>query len=96
MAKIKTLEDKLNHKENVIKALQTADPSLNMLEFDSNEFKLKEENEKLKGVIKIMREEMENIASNPNEIVPLKERSPTSDQISFNNNFSESKNGLLI
>lgn len=74
LAKIKTLEDQLRHKENVIGALQTADPSMNLLEFESNEFQLKEENAKLKQIIKQMREEMENIASNPEEImVPTKD-----------------------
>lgn len=73
LARIKTLEDQLRHKENVISALQTAEPSLNLLEFESNEFQLKEENTKLKQVIKQMREEMENIASNPEEFVPTKD-----------------------
>ena len=44
------------------------------LEFDTQEFQLKEENEKLKQIIKMMREEMENIATNPNvEMVSAKE-----------------------
>lgn len=64
----------MRHKENVIKAQQTADPSLNLLDLESNkEFQLKEENEKLKQIVKMMREEMENLATDPNEFIPTKE-----------------------
>jgi hypothetical protein len=42
---------------------------------ESNEFKLKEENDRLKSIIKEMREEMENLATNPpssqNQILDL-------------------------
>jgi len=42
---------------------------LNMIDFDSNsEFQLREENEKLKQIIKQMREEMENLANEPEKL----------------------------
>ena len=43
-----------------------------MAQFESEEFQLKEENEKLKQIIKQMREEMENIASEPLQLIPTK------------------------
>jgi len=45
---------------------------LNLAQFESEEFQLKEENEKLKQIIKQMREEMENIASEPLQMIPTK------------------------
>lgn len=81
--RVKVLEDQLTHKENVIKALQTAEPSMSLSHFESAEFQLKEENEKLKQIIKQMREEMENIASEPEQRIPTKLNS---------NGYSEHKN----
>ena len=64
MQKCKVIEEKLAHKENVIKVLQSADPFAEISPLlDSNElFQVKEENDKLKSIIKQMREEMESIA----------------------------------
>jgi hypothetical protein len=62
------LEEKLLHKENVIKAFQSSHPLVEIPmdeTVESNEiFRLSQENEKLKSIIKQMREEMENIAFN--------------------------------
>jgi hypothetical protein len=45
-----------------------------MIDFDSNsEFQLREENEKLKQIIKQMREDMENLANEPEKLVVNKE-----------------------
>jgi hypothetical protein len=41
---------------------------LKAIDFESAEFKLKEENEKLKQIIKQMRTEMENIATDPVQV----------------------------
>ncbi len=65
-----------------------------MLQFDSNEFQLKEENEKLKQIIKHMREEMENIANQPEQLqeskVQQQQRQPiimnSKSQNDFRNN----------
>jgi len=66
MVQMKSLEEKLVHKENVIRALQIAEPALNIVESETKRdaVQLKEENEKLKQVVKQMREEMENLALN--------------------------------
>jgi hypothetical protein len=50
---------------------------LDLYEFESNEFKLKEENERLKAIVKQMRDDMENLAngSSPNDLIPTKQSS---------------------
>jgi len=64
-----------------------------MLQFDSNEFQLKEENEKLKQIIKHMREEMENIANQPEQLQESKVQQQQQQPIIMNsksqNDFEE-------
>ena len=45
---------------------------MKIFDFNSNEFQLKEENEKLKHIIKKMREDMENIAFDPTQAIQTK------------------------
>jgi len=63
------LEDKVKQKDTLINALKSANPALNLIEVESQEFQLKEENENLKRIIKQMRDEMENLA----EKIPTKD-----------------------
>ena len=43
-----------------------------MAQFETTEFQLKEENEKLKSIIKQMRQDMENLAADP-DFIPTKQ-----------------------
>lgn len=57
---------------------------------ESNEFKLKEENDRLKSIIKEMREEMENLATNPStqsqilDLIPTKQVNRTKENGNLN------------
>ena len=81
------LEDKLAHKENVIRAIQSDNPLVNMQDFDTSEsFKLKEENEKLKQIVKQMREEVEILAMS--DLVPVKQTNHENNRENFTKNNS--------
>ncbi|CAF0791557.1 unnamed protein product [Brachionus calyciflorus] len=66
LAQVKRLEEKLIYKENVIKSILSTDPlgtHVNEIQ-DLSENKFKDENEKLKSIIRQMRQEIESIESN--------------------------------
>lgn len=69
-----------------------------MLQFDSNEFQLKEENDKLKQIVKMMREEMENIANQPEQLLVQSIKVPEVQQMSKKtpNDFEEDLKHQLL